>query len=33
MTIPTATILMVDDEIQNCKLLETLLRPEGYDGL
>ena len=27
---PAATILIVDDEIQNCKLLETLLRPEGY---
>jgi len=25
-----ATILIVDDEIQNRKLLETLLRPEGY---
>ena len=30
MTSPTATILIVDDEIQNRKLLETLLRPEGY---
>ncbi len=25
-----ATILIVDDEIQNCKLLDTLLRHEGY---
>ncbi|MDB5865624.1 MAG: hypothetical protein JWO70_3430, partial [Betaproteobacteria bacterium] len=25
-----ATILIVDDERQNCKLLEALLRPEGY---
>jgi diguanylate cyclase (GGDEF)-like protein/PAS domain S-box-containing protein len=30
MTSPTATILIVDDEIQNRKLLEALLRPEGY---
>ncbi|MDB5875149.1 MAG: domain S-box protein [Ramlibacter sp.] len=30
MTKPPATILIVDDEIQNRKLLETLLRPEGY---
>ena len=29
MTTP-ATILVVDDEIQNRKLLEALLRPEGY---
>lgn len=27
---PAATILIVDDEIRNCKLLEALLRPEGY---
>jgi len=27
---PAATILIVDDEIQNRKLLEALLRPEGY---
>ncbi|MDB5889087.1 MAG: diguanylate cyclase [Rhodocyclales bacterium] len=27
---PAATILIVDDEIHNRKLLETLLRPEGY---
>ena len=26
----SATILIVDDELQNRKLLETLLRPEGY---
>ena len=30
MTSPTATILIVDDEIQNRKLLEVLLRHEGY---
>ena len=30
MTSPVATILIVDDEIQNRKLLEVLLRPEGY---
>jgi diguanylate cyclase (GGDEF)-like protein/PAS domain S-box-containing protein len=30
MISPAATILIVDDEIQNCKLLETLLRAEGY---
>jgi CheY-like chemotaxis protein len=30
MNSPGATILIVDDEIQNRKLLETLLRPEGY---
>jgi diguanylate cyclase (GGDEF)-like protein/PAS domain S-box-containing protein len=30
MTSPPATILIVDDEVQNRKLLETLLRPEGY---
>jgi diguanylate cyclase (GGDEF)-like protein/PAS domain S-box-containing protein len=29
MTSP-ATILIVDDEAQNCRLLEVLLRPEGY---
>lgn len=27
---PAATILIVDDEIRNCKLLEAQLRPEGY---
>ena len=26
----SATILIVDDELQNRKLLEALLRPEGY---
>ncbi len=30
MTHPTATILIVDDEAQNRKLLEALLKPEGY---
>ncbi len=30
MTEPGPTILIVDDEAQNRKLLETLLRPEGY---
>jgi diguanylate cyclase (GGDEF)-like protein len=30
MSRPAATILVVDDEIQNRKLLEALLRPEGY---
>ena len=30
MTRSPATILIVDDERQNCKLLEALLRPEGY---
>lgn len=30
MISPAATILIVDDEIRNCRLLEALLRPEGY---
>ena len=30
MTNPAATILIVDDELQNRKLLEALLKPEGY---
>ena len=30
MNDPASTILIVDDEPQNCKLLEALLRPEGY---
>jgi two-component system cell cycle response regulator DivK len=30
ITSPNATILIVDDQIQNRTLLETLLRPEGY---
>ena len=30
MTDPTATILIVDDELRNRRLLEALLRPEGY---
>jgi CheY-like chemotaxis protein len=30
MTSPAATILIVDDEIQNFTLLETLLQTEGY---
>ncbi len=30
MTNPNATILIVDDEIKNRKLLEAMLRPEGY---
>ncbi len=33
MTGSPATILIVDDEMQNCKLLEALLRPEGYSTL
>jgi len=33
MTIPNATILIVDDQILNRTLLETLLRPEGYHTL
>ena len=30
MNTRAATILIVDDEIKNCRLLEALLRPEGY---
>jgi len=30
MTAPLATILVVDDESQNRRLLELLLQPEGY---
>lgn len=30
MSRPPATLLIVDDEPQNCKLLEALLQPEGY---
>jgi CheY-like chemotaxis protein len=30
MTGPAATILIVDDELPNRRLLEALLRPEGY---
>ncbi|BCM25199.1 EAL domain-containing response regulator [Methyloradius palustris] len=30
MTSPNATILIVDDEPQNCKLLSAMLKPEGY---
>jgi diguanylate cyclase (GGDEF)-like protein/PAS domain S-box-containing protein len=30
MTAAPATILIVDDEIRNCRLLEALLHPEGY---
>jgi len=30
MTNPAASILIVDDEVQNCRLLEALLKPEGY---
>ena len=30
MTSVAATILIVDDELQNRKLLEALLQPEGY---
>jgi diguanylate cyclase (GGDEF)-like protein len=33
MTPPPATILIVDDDMQSCKLLETLLQPEGYRTL
>ena len=33
MSNPAATILIVDDEIRNRKLLEALLRPEGYRTL
>lgn len=33
MPSPTATILIVDDEPQNRKLLEVLLQPEGYATL
>ncbi len=30
MSQPSASILIVDDEERNCRLLEALLRPEGY---
>ncbi len=30
MTGPPATILIIDDELRNRRLLEALLRPEGY---
>jgi len=30
MTNPAATILIVDDELRSCKLLEAMLVPEGY---
>lgn len=30
-SIASATILIVDDESQNCRLLDALLRPEGYE--
>jgi diguanylate cyclase (GGDEF)-like protein/PAS domain S-box-containing protein len=30
LTTPAATILIVDDEPQNCKLLEVMLRRDGY---
>jgi DNA-binding response OmpR family regulator len=30
MASPAATILIVDDEAQNCRLLEALLKSEGY---
>ena len=33
MSHPTATILIVDDEVKNRKLLEAMLRPEGYRTL
>ena len=33
MTPPPATLLIVDDDMQSCKLLKTLLRPEGYRTL
>lgn len=33
LTAPAATILIVDDELKNRKLLEILLRPEGYRTL
>ena len=33
MSISPATILIVDDELHNRKLLEALLRPEGYSTL
>ena len=33
MNAPRTMILIVDDEIQNRKLLEAVLRPEGYDTL
>ena len=33
MTPPPATILIVDDDVQSCKLLETLLQSEGYRTL
>ncbi len=33
MTSPAVTILVVDDETENCKLLDALLAPEGYHTL
>lgn len=30
MSTSSPTILIVDDEVQNRKLLEALLRPQGY---
>ena len=33
MTRPVATILIVDDEVRSCKLLEAMLVPEGYRTL